>query len=310
MDFRECEYMVEIDKEKNVTKAARNLFISQSALNQQLLKLEKQLGSQLFIRSRSEWHTTEVGEVYLAGARKALTIKKETYKRIYEITHSKNSELRIGLTSGRGVSMFTEIYPTLHARFDDLKITPIEMGVRAQLRSLSEGALDIGFVTLRNDQRSTDNYHKIGEEEMVVVVPVKHPVCYNYSIPKNGLLPMIDLRKLEYEPFVLISPPSTNRQIIDDIFEKTGFDPMILMEINNSASIPGLVASGLCCSIIPRYYVDIQNPNYCCFVLPSHPTWDICVVSRHGSYLTDAGKEFIHLAKNYCDQILTPVQKD
>ena len=33
MDFRECEYMVEIAKENNITKAARNLFISQSALN-------------------------------------------------------------------------------------------------------------------------------------------------------------------------------------------------------------------------------------------------------------------------------------
>ena len=41
MDFRECEYMVEIAKENNITKAAKNLFISQSALNQQLLKLEK-----------------------------------------------------------------------------------------------------------------------------------------------------------------------------------------------------------------------------------------------------------------------------
>ena len=45
MDFRECEYMVEIAKENNITKAAKNLFISQSALNQQLLKLEKELGT-------------------------------------------------------------------------------------------------------------------------------------------------------------------------------------------------------------------------------------------------------------------------
>ena len=54
MDFRECEYMVEIAKENNITKAAKNLFISQSALNQQLLKLEKELGTQLFVRSRTD----------------------------------------------------------------------------------------------------------------------------------------------------------------------------------------------------------------------------------------------------------------
>ena len=88
MDFRECEYMVEIAKENNITKAAKNLFISQSALNQQLLKLEKELGTQLFVRSRTDWHPTEAGEAYLQGARKALLIKQDTYKKIYNITHS------------------------------------------------------------------------------------------------------------------------------------------------------------------------------------------------------------------------------
>ena len=43
MDLRQLEYIVQIAEENNITRAAEKLYITQSALNQQLLKLEKEL---------------------------------------------------------------------------------------------------------------------------------------------------------------------------------------------------------------------------------------------------------------------------
>ena len=65
MDLRQIQYIVAIAEENNITRAAEKLYITQSALNQQLLKLEKELGVQLFHRSRTDWHPTEAGEIYL-----------------------------------------------------------------------------------------------------------------------------------------------------------------------------------------------------------------------------------------------------
>jgi len=307
MDFRICEYIVEIEKEENITRAAKNLFVSQSALNQQLLKLEKELGTQLFFRSRTDWHPTEAGKIYLEGAKKAILIKQETYKQIHDITHAGESELKIGLSPGRGIHMFTAIYPKLHEKFSNLKITPIEMAVYNQKDALANGTIDIGFVTLRNDQRGNYDYAVIGTEEMVVLIPSAHPLCSEIE-PNGDELPIINLKSLEYEPFTLISKKSSNRQIIDDVFNRNGFIPNILMETNSTASIPSLVETALCCAIIPRYYADTKNPNYRCFVLPSHPTWDLCIASRKGSYLTDASKEFIRLTREYWSKHLIAPQ--
>lgn len=44
MDTRQMEYIIQISEERSITKAAEKLFITQSALNQQLQKLEKELG--------------------------------------------------------------------------------------------------------------------------------------------------------------------------------------------------------------------------------------------------------------------------
>ena len=62
MDTRQIEYILQIAEENNITKAAEKLFITQSALNQQLLKLEKELGTPLFHRSRTNWRLTEAGK--------------------------------------------------------------------------------------------------------------------------------------------------------------------------------------------------------------------------------------------------------
>ena len=259
------------------------------------------------MRSRTDWHPTEAGEAYLQGARKALLIKQDTYKKIYNITHSGKSELKIGLTTNRGIRMFTQIYPKLHDKYDELRISPQEMSVTNLQQELKAGNIDLGFVTLREDQRTSDDYLTIGSEEMCVLVPRKHPLCDRYSF-SGPELPVINLRDLQYEPFVVLSHASTTRQITDDIFRNAGFEPTILMETNSTASLPTLVEADLCCAIVPRYYADEKNPRIGCFVLPNHPTWDLCITYRKGAYLTDAAKDFIAMVKDYWAEHLAPVQ--
>ena len=64
MDLKQIEYIVKIDDERSITRAAEKLYLTQSALNQQLLRLEKDLGAQLFHRTKSDWSPTPIGEVY------------------------------------------------------------------------------------------------------------------------------------------------------------------------------------------------------------------------------------------------------
>ena len=82
MDLKQIEYILKIAEMKNVSQASKELFISQSALNQQLLKLEKELGAPLFFRDRNNWELTPTGELYVKGAREILQIKKNTYNQI------------------------------------------------------------------------------------------------------------------------------------------------------------------------------------------------------------------------------------
>jgi len=298
MDFTQLQYIIKIAEENNITKAAEKLFMSQSALNQQLLKLEKELGTQLFRRSRTNWGLTEAGRIYVEGAKAVLQIKRETYNQIYDVAKVQKGQLIIGLTPGRGLTMFTAIYPRLHLTFPNLHIVPIEMRVRQQQQALARDELDISFITLANEHKTNDNYITLDREELLIAVPAGHPLSFK-AAPPGKPYTVIDINELRYEPFVLMDKNSTLRAICDKIFERAGFIPNVLFETNNTSSITAMVESTFCCGIMPKYYISKDSRKLTCFALDYHPTWEVAIAYRKGSYLSEGAKEFIRLAQEY-----------
>ena len=92
------------------------------------------------------------------GAREALRIKKDTYNKINDIAKSRRGSLSVGLTPGRGIRMFTSIYPVLHKDCPELAVTPLEMTVHSQQKAIARGELDIGFMIMGARQRGSDSY--------------------------------------------------------------------------------------------------------------------------------------------------------
>lgn len=307
MDFRQLEYIIQIAETNNITKAAQKLFISQSALNQQLLKLEQELGIQLFYRSRTDWRLTEAGEIYVKNAKECLYIKHETYTIINDLTDAKRGKLTIGLTPGRGIVMFTALYPKLHELYPNLSINPVEMNVRKQQVEISKGSLDIGFMTLAPKQRTGDNYVVLGSEEMVLAIPAKHPLG-QYAAPLDKPLAIMDIHNFHHEPFVLMYPESTNRSICNEIFDAAGFLPNILFETSNTSSIVTMVESNLCCAILPRYYTLKNTGKMAIFRLAGAYSWDMAISYRKNSYLSSASQSFIRLASEYWTEKLFVTQ--
>ena len=68
MDLKQLEYIIAIADEQSISKAAEKLYMTQSALNQQLLRLERELGLLLFHRIKHSMVPTYAGNVYLAAA--------------------------------------------------------------------------------------------------------------------------------------------------------------------------------------------------------------------------------------------------
>lgn len=300
MDLRQLEYIVKIADEGSITRAAEGLFISQSGLNQQLLKLEGELGLQLFHRGKNDLRLTEAGKVYVNYARRILLLKQEAYDILNDLADNRVGHLSVGLTPERGINMFMSVYPKFYQMFPHITIEPQEINIRRQLSMIAKGYLDLGFVTLAESDKTNDQYIHIYYENILLAVPRSHPLAAHAN-PPGAPFATADLADFQNERFVLMFKDSTLRRIIDPLFKEAGFTPNILFETSSNITLRNMVKNRMACSLISHNYaIDQEDIAY--FYLPSHPFWELCATYKKGHYLTKAASAFIELAIQHYHQ--------
>ncbi len=291
------EYIIRIAEERSITRAAEKLFITQSALNQQLQKLEKDLGMPLFIRTRSDWHPTPAGEVYIQSAKQILNIKKDAYSRIMDMKDSDSRRITIGLIPERGVHMFTSIYPRFHRQFPDVQLEPTECNVLTMQNLITRGELDLGLITLSQDQKDENTYIHMTDEELFLAVPASHPLAHlGCSDPDQAT--EIGLERFSEDPFILIFRRSTLYKLVDSLFRNAGFEPKTLFFTSSNVSQYRMVLANTGCAILPRVYAA-PNDGIRFFRLPGRPRWEITICHRKDAYLSQAEQVLLEMCREY-----------
>ena len=297
MDLHLIENIVAIADEKSITRAAEKRFVTQSALNQQLAKLEEELGAPLFIRQRGNWQPTEAGRAYLAAARQMLLLRKDAYARIADCAEKNSRNLSVGLIPERGVEMFTEVYPDFHRAFPHIQVEPVECNVTAMQRMISAGQLDLGLATLTESQRDDNDYHMLAQEEILLAVPAGHALSAGGSADWRRAGEN-DLARFAGEPFVRIYHRSTLYSLTQSLFDEAGFEPQVLFSTASNISKFRIVSLGLGCALLPATYAQ-GDGSVVYFRLPQHPAWQVTLCSRRGAYLGKAEQCYIELCRAY-----------
>lgn len=296
MDLRLLEYMVAIEKYGNMTEAAAQLFVTPSALNQQLLKLEKKLNMPLFMRSQRRMAPTTAGIVYLEAAHRMLKIRQATYAKLQDISECIAGTYRVGLTYDHGSSVFARIYPVFHQRYPGVQMRCYQSLVPEMLEMLSRNDLDLVFLLGSKDEQWNGlEIMPLSEENLVLGVPRSHPMAKDAPF-SNEPLPAFDIRKLRDEPFALALKVSTMRsQLIDPIFHEAGFEPNIMVESSFNSFLEQLAAQGICCVIIPQSQVQ-NTKDVAWYYLQTMPRFCFSVGCAKGYRLNAALRCFIDLA--------------
>lgn len=287
-------YILTIAQEGGISKAAAKLFITQSALDQQLLKLEKELGTQLFYRSRTSFSLTAAGKVYVDYAKQMVALKDEAYRIIHDMADQQRGTLSLAFAPERGMEMFMTVYPLFYQSYPKINVIPREISVRRQLEMLQNDELDLGFVSMKDLDVPGLTGTTLLEEEFVLITPRDHPLAA-LAAPPGEPLTVLELEQLRDLTFCLIYRQSTQREIIDPLFEKTGIKPDIFLETASNRANVTMVENGLSCSIMPYYYTKDRR-NVATFRLAGRPSWKVAVCCRKNHYLSKAARHFIDLA--------------
>lgn len=297
MDLKKLEHILRIAEEKNISRAAERLFISQPALNLQLLNLERELGTKLFARKGNECSVTEAGRIYVETARKMMNMKKDCYAKIAELSQLHNEEIAIGASGLQGDYMMCYIFQKFHEYHPNVKLQFTSMkGLKAQ-ELVKNGTIDLGIVLMGDKQSYRMEYKLLGKVELLLAIAKNHPLLA--VLEEEGEIAEIDLAKLSELPFVLAPKDSTERSVAEMAFEDAGIDPYVPMDVEGIHYQMALVESSDYCSFISSNNRTHVPDSIRLIPCKTHPKMNAVAVYRKDKPLTKALVELIALAEEY-----------
>lgn len=195
LELRQLRYFVAVAEEKNFTRAARRVFVTQPALSHQIRRLEEDLGVKLLERSSRHVELTEAGRDLLALARQTLTGLERGVEELRRKAGVGRTVLRVALTEYGNYGPLPEAIRRFAERHPDVRLEQIEANTLAQQAELRAGRLDVGFYleTSRDPDLSSE---VLWREPLVLALPATHRLARLERIP---------FRLLDGEPLILNS---------------------------------------------------------------------------------------------------------
>lgn len=295
MDTRYLSYVLTIAKKENMTKAAEELYVSQSTLSQFLSKLESEIGTPLFYRSKGRLTLTPAGKLYVQAAEQVMSIKDNLYQNIQSLDN--RGHITIGVTSQFGLRMLTEIIPSFKIRYPDVTIEISEVSLPALTKLLMEESIDCGIMALNFiEPFSPDQVTILREEEVLFSIPVNHPYRKKN---KNKPIEIKDFAENFGEENILMSKKGSSlRHLTDTILEKAHWIPSTVCETNSITTTRSMVAMGIGVTFISESCAS-EREHVAYYSVSPKLTRLNALVTRKNWILNQAGESFCNDIKNY-----------
>jgi DNA-binding transcriptional LysR family regulator len=242
VELRQLRYFVSVSEELNFGRAAAREHIVQSALSQQVQRLERELGVRLLERTTHYVALTAAGAAFLVEARQILA-HVERAAQVARTAQGTSPALRVGIIDASYDSM-PQILHEAQARYPDLVIHKVEAGVPEQYQQLVDGRLDVGIGRAAQAPSGIAS-HLFRQDRLGVLVPRGHRFADLDEVPVDALA---------REPLLLaeeMKAPEFN-QFTVEMCRAAGFTPTVHQgTVDSIRAASTLVAQGRCLYCVP-----------------------------------------------------------
>ncbi|MDE5420483.1 LysR family transcriptional regulator [Labilibaculum sp. DW002] len=255
IELRHYKYFLALAKDLHFRKAAERLYISQPGLSRQIKQMEEDLGINLFERHNRKVELTKAG-LYLQNE---LT---NTFKRLDDIIdHAKllndgmDGNLKLGYVGSAMQLVIPELLLKYKNKHPNVLFNLNEMDNDKQIHALLNQEIDVGFVRMERVPRGIE-IQPVFEDTFSLVLPKDHPLTEsNFN----------DLSQVKDESFILFdsSYSESYHEKVMQIFDESGFSPLVSHNTVNASSIFRLVENNFGISIVPTslqlgYDMDVK----------------------------------------------------
>lgn len=175
MNINSLLYFIDVVEEKSISKVAQKMHISQSALSQQIQKLEDDIGYKLLNRSNKGVDVTDIGEIAVKYFQNIIKNYEKMTEEIKAFVEEDNQISINGTSSLVAYSLPCVIYK-IKKKFPNYNFEMIVSTVEETITDIQNDICDFGFI----DSKPNDKYNlyslKMGKEKVVLISHSKYKV--------------------------------------------------------------------------------------------------------------------------------------
>lgn len=291
MDMHHLRYFIEVARQKNFSKAASVVHISQSAISKMIKDLEAELGMPLFNRSAKSVQLTDAGILFLDRAQQVVSMFNNLTTEFENELKLEKGKITIGLPPITEATVFAQILGEFRKNYPQIDIELYEHGSKNVELKVLEGTLDIGIVCRIPDERTYDAF-SLANDPLKVIIHPEHPL---------SKLPEISLLSLSNESFVIYRDDFSLHDEIIDQCRLAGFQPKIVFETSQRELMIQTVAAKLGIAFLPsKLCSELNQQQIAAVPLVQPQIWhQMSVIWKKGRYLSHAAQLWLTFAKKY-----------
>ena len=300
MTIQDIINVLTIVQEKSFSKAAERLYVSQSAISQSVAKLERELGTTLFIRTTKAVSPTESCLFFVEKGGPVVEMYHQFCTDVKQMAQPNEQHLRIGVTSffsrylgfQKEVRNNRETYP-----FDVELVEDTSLAIEQMVLN---GKLDFAFVRAPLSSAALQ-WEPLFTEQLLLMVPATHPICQEIPISEALPHPVVDLNYFKTSPFVMINNARITSNCIK-MCQEAGFMPQIVASTPTWERIYNHVVElelvGFISTIFAKPYVNDSPVRY--FQIDSdHAALDHVVIYHSKNRLSRNARMYINAAREH-----------
>ncbi|MCU1605005.1 MAG: DNA-binding transcriptional regulator, LysR family [Modestobacter sp.] len=292
VELRQFEHFLAVVEEGSFTRAAARVFMVQSSLSASLLGLERELGTELFIRGRSGAELTDAGRAFLEPARAALAEADRARDAVAEVKGLLRGSVRIAVVA---VPRSVDVVETIR-RFRDehpgVDVHVVPVCARDMTDLVAEGQVDFAITPRTHRTNSALRFEPLVSSPLVVICPAGHRLAGAADVPPAEVV----------EELIIDLPRGWRvRELFDDLMDEAGLQRRVGLEINDWLAVLTMVQRGMGISYGPRECIDVEMfSGIAIATMAGAPSWELGIVSRDEPLRGAAGRAFLAAYLEQC----------
>lgn len=246
--------LLSVIEEKNFSKAAEKLSLTQPAVSHHINQLEAEYGVKIISRGKREISLTPEGELIANYAKRMAALES---KLLYELKNIDTAakKIRIGVTHTAESNMFTEIVGYYSLNNPNISIIIITDTTSNLYKMVENYELDLAYVDGMIEDSSL-KFFPVDKDDLVCVLSINNPLVSKKSVT---------LEELKKERLILRLQTSTTRKIFEASLEYNNDSIKnynVVLEVDNIATIKDLIRKDFGISVLAKSAcMDEVNKN-------------------------------------------------